>query len=139
MWSDKAGSQENLYSNFKRFHGRSSMHDGMLDVVAVNGSLHLGEMNMGLARPNQLCQGREITIESTSTIAMQVDGEPWTQKPCSITVTYKSHAHMLRKTADTNGEAALRMQELLTWASDRAILMEPQYQALLREMSRRFM
>jgi diacylglycerol kinase (ATP) len=139
MWSDKAGSQENLYSNFKRFHGRSSMHDGMLDVVAVNGSLHLGEMNMGLARPNQLCQGREITIESTSTIAMQVDGEPWTQKPCSITVTYKSHAHMLRKTADTNGEAALRMQELLTWASDRAILREPQYQALLREMSRRFM
>ena len=47
--------------------------------------------------------------------------------------------HMLRKTVDTNGEAALRMQELLTWASDRQVLGEPQYQALLKEMSRRFM
>jgi len=46
---------------------------------------------------------------------------------------------MLRKTVDTNGEAALRMQELLTWASDRQVLGEPQYQALLKEMSRRFM
>ena len=44
---------------------------------------------------------------------------------------------MLRKTVDTNGEAALRMQELLTWASDRQALGEPQ--SGLKEMSRRFM
>ena len=111
----------------------------MLDVVAVNGSLHLGEVNVGLARPIPLCQGKEITIESTSSVAMQVDGEPWTQKPCKIAVKYKSHAHMLRKTVDTNGEAALRMQELLNWASDNNLLVETQHQALLREMSRRFL
>ncbi|QDZ19489.1 diacylglycerol kinase [Chloropicon primus] len=140
MWNDRAGSQENLhrYGTFQSF-GRSSMHDGMLDVVAVNGSLHLGEMNVGLSRPTQLCQGKEITIEMTSPMAMQVDGEPWTQKPCQMTISHKSQAHMLRKTVDTNGEAALRMQELLTWASDRRVLGEDQYQALLKEMSRRFM
>ena len=66
------------------------MHDGMLDIVAVNGSLHLGEMNVGLARPIQLCQGREISIELVTPIAMQVDGEPWTQKPCKLTIRHKS-------------------------------------------------
>ena len=138
MWNDRAGSYENLFRDFE-WYGRSSMHDGMLDVVAVNGSLHLGEVNVGLARPIPLCQGKEITIESTSSVAMQVDGEPWTQKPCKIAVKYKSHAHMLRKTVDTNGEAALHMQELLNWASDNNLLVETQHQALLREMSRRFL
>lgn len=138
MWNDRCGSYDNLNGGFIRNFGRSSMHDGHLDVVAVNGSLHLGEMNVGLARPTQLCQGKEITIELTSPIAMQVDGEPWTQKPCKMTVQFSSQAHMLRKTVDTNGEASLRMQELLHWASDRRILSEGGYQALLKEMSRRY-
>jgi len=144
MWNDRSTSYESLYQLAESFRlgrsfGRSSMHDGMLDVVAVNGSFHLGQVNVGLARPIPLCQGKEITIESTCSTAMQVDGEPWTQKPCHISVSHRSQAHMLRKTVDTNGEAALRMQELLNWASDKDLLMDSQHQQLLREMSRRFL
>lgn len=139
MWSDRIGSVENLYlEDFHQF-SKSYMNDGMLDVVAVKGSFHLGEVNVGLARPAQICQGREITIQTIKPVAMQVDGEPWTQQPSTINVNWKSHAEMLRRTADTDGEAALRMQELLTWASDKGLLLEAQHAALLREMSRRFM
>ena len=96
MWNNRAHASvgDNLYrlggGGFQQSFGRSSMHDGMLDIVAVNGSLHLGEMNVGLARPIQLCQGREISIELVTPIAMQVDGEPWTQKPCKLTIRHKS-------------------------------------------------
>mmetsp|Transcript_1224 Transcript_1224/g.2786 ORF Transcript_1224/g.2786 Transcript_1224/m.2786 type:complete len:207 (+) Transcript_1224:352-972(+) len=138
MWNVKNSSSENLYLEDISQFSHSSMHDGMLDVVAVKGSLHLGEVNVGLARPTQICQGREITIVTSSPTAMQVDGEPWMQNTCTINISLKGQSEMLRKTVDTSGEAALYMQELLTWSLDKGLLMNSQYSSMMREMSRRF-
>jgi hypothetical protein len=50
--------------------------DGILEVVAVDGSLHLARILLGMARPHQIGQATLVEIASSDTVLMQVDGEP---------------------------------------------------------------
>lgn len=67
----------------------ASMQDGMLEVVAVNGVVHLGQLQVGLSKAFKICQCKEVTITTTKDLPMQVDGEPWPQPKSVIKITRK--------------------------------------------------
>ncbi|XP_053152958.1 diacylglycerol kinase epsilon isoform X2 [Hemicordylus capensis] len=70
--------------------------DGLLEVVGVNGSFHCAQIQVKLANPVRLGQAHTVRlILNSSKMPMQVDGEPWAQGPCTITITHKTHARML--------------------------------------------
>ncbi|ETE61712.1 Diacylglycerol kinase epsilon, partial [Ophiophagus hannah] len=70
--------------------------DGLLEVVGVNGSFHCAQIQVKLANPVRLGQAHTVRLVlKNSKMPMQVDGEPWAQGPCAITITHKTHALML--------------------------------------------
>lgn len=50
----------------------SSMDDGLLEVVAVYGSFHLGKLQVGLSRAVRVAQASEIELITSRRLAMQV-------------------------------------------------------------------
>ena len=67
--------------------GSSSMSDGMLEVMGVYGIRHLGLIKSGLASAVPICQGRRLAFNCTIQTPMQIDGEPFMQKPCVVELT----------------------------------------------------
>jgi diacylglycerol kinase (ATP) len=45
---------------------------------------HLAQIRTGFADPIPLAQGKHIQIQTKRELPMQIDGEPWLQKPCTI-------------------------------------------------------
>ena len=64
----------------------TSMNDQVLEVVAVTGIAHLGQIKAGLANAVPLAQGSKINFICKRKLHMQVDGEPWLQFPCEMTI-----------------------------------------------------
>ena len=58
----------------------ASADDGKFEICAVYGALHLGAIKGGIARSNQLLQGRKLVIKSKETFTkyehldIQIDG-----------------------------------------------------------------
>ncbi|XP_073444202.1 diacylglycerol kinase epsilon [Dendrobates tinctorius] len=70
--------------------------DGLLEVVGVYGAFHCAQIQVKLANPVRLGQAHTVRlILKSSRMPMQVDGEPWAQGPCTVTITHKTHALML--------------------------------------------
>ncbi|KAF6165158.1 hypothetical protein GIB67_000742 [Kingdonia uniflora] len=65
-----------------------SMHDKMLEVVSISGTWHLGKLQVGLSRARRLAQGQLIKIQLCAALPVQVDGEPWFQEPCTLTISH---------------------------------------------------
>jgi hypothetical protein len=57
--------------------GKSKRADGLIDVVAIYGAVHLGQLSLGTDRPVRLCQARSVSISVTKSFPIQVDGQPW--------------------------------------------------------------
>ena len=76
-WAGGAGDLWKTSSSFKR----QSMDDGIIEVLGVTDMLHLGQVQVGMDLPLQLCQGRRVEIKSigkfTGKVAFQIDGEPF--------------------------------------------------------------
>jgi len=74
-----------------------AIDDGKLELVAVTGSFHLANVSINLSSAIRLAQGKQIKIKfiKPSTLSAQVDGEPWIQKPCEITIEHLNQAKML--------------------------------------------
>eukprot|EP00299_Pterocystis_sp_00344_P002383 c12698_g1_i1.p1 GENE.c12698_g1_i1~~c12698_g1_i1.p1 ORF type:complete len:343 (+),score=76.30 c12698_g1_i1:34-1029(+) len=64
--------------------------DGLLELVSVRSTLHVGLIKIHLARATRIAQGREVKITSIAEhpkkLAYQVDGEPWLNAPLDITI-----------------------------------------------------
>ncbi|KAM8772807.1 diacylglycerol kinase epsilon [Acanthopagrus schlegelii] len=72
------------------------LDDGLLEVVGVFGSFHCAQIQVKLANPVRLGQAHTVRLVlKSSKMPMQVDGEPWAQGPCTITITHKTQALML--------------------------------------------
>ncbi|XP_041077108.1 diacylglycerol kinase epsilon-like [Polyodon spathula] len=74
----------------------SRLDDGLLEVVGVFGSFHCAQIQVKLANPVRIGQAHTVRlILRSGKMPMQVDGEPWAQGPCTITITHKTRALML--------------------------------------------
>jgi len=64
----------------------ASISDGLFEVLAIKGPVQLGGVKSGIARPKKIAQGAQITIETSTKMPIQADGEPWIQEPCTVSV-----------------------------------------------------
>ncbi|KAM9769802.1 diacylglycerol kinase epsilon isoform 1-T3 [Menidia menidia] len=81
------------------------LDDGLLEVVGVFGSFHCAQIQVKMANPVRLGQAHTVRLVlRSSTMPMQVDGEPWAQGPCSVTITHKTQALMLYRSGEQTDE-----------------------------------
>jgi diacylglycerol kinase (ATP) len=140
---DSADELHNMMSPEERFAHvtacdmPSSCQDGYLDVVSIRGAFHLGQIKVGLSNAQRLCQCREATIVIKNKVAVQVDGEPWRQNTCRLTIKRKKDpAVMLHRSADDGG-VETEMSKLLDWAEARNMIDSQVHSILMKEFSRR--
>ncbi|KAI3876937.1 hypothetical protein MKX03_032482 [Papaver bracteatum] len=115
-----------------------SMHDKMLEVVSISGMWHLGKLQVGLSRAKRLAQGQSIKIHICVPLPVQVDGEPWLQEPCTLTVSHHGQAFMLKRASEEPlGHAAALIADVLENAESSRVITASQKRVLLQEMALR--
>lgn len=74
-----------------------SINDGVLEVAGLYSALHIARLQVNMADPLRLGQATSIklTLKDTRSLPVQVDGEPWEEGPCVITITHHNQALML--------------------------------------------
>ncbi|XP_072502874.1 diacylglycerol kinase epsilon [Notamacropus eugenii] len=86
--------------------------DGLLEVVGVYGSFHCAQIQVKLANPFRIGQAHTVRlILKSSKMPMQIDGEPWAQGPCTVTITHKTRAKMLYYTGEQTDDDASSASE----------------------------
>ncbi|KAK7265848.1 hypothetical protein RJT34_33472 [Clitoria ternatea] len=126
--------EDETYDNFDP----QSMHDKVLEVVSISGTWHLGKLQVGLSRARRLAQGQSIKIQLFATFPVQIDGEPWFQETCTISITHHGQAFMLRRAAEEPlGHAAAIITDVLENAETSNVINASQKRALLHEMALR--
>ena len=55
----------------------------------------MAQLQVGLSTPHHIGQASSITIKFKDSLPVQVDGEPWLQRPCTMTVNRNGQATML--------------------------------------------
>ncbi|PPR90642.1 hypothetical protein GOBAR_AA30040 [Gossypium barbadense] len=150
--------EDDTYENFDP----QSMHDKILEVVSISGTWHLGTLQsvdckvqtqdgkaqplthcplcwtVGLSRAQRLAQGQSIKIQLFAVLPVQIDGEPWSQQPCTLAISHHSQAFMLRRTAEERlGHAAAIITNVLESAETNHVINTSQKRALLQEMALR--
>ena len=98
-----------------------SYDDGLLEVVSIRGLTQMAATKTlpGIT-PTRLAQGRtiRISINPGDDVPIQVDGEAWMQKPCSLTIHHKGRVQMLCRDK--------AMQKMLkSWKGPELITAEP--------------
>ncbi|KAL8171767.1 hypothetical protein V2J09_023571 [Rumex salicifolius] len=113
-----------------------SMHDKMLEIVCVSGSWQLGKLQVGLSQAKRLAQGSVIRIHTSGQFPVQIDGEPYIQKPGCLEISHHEQVYMLRKaTEEPGGRALAIMTEVLLDAERKSIIKASQKQELLQQMA----
>ena len=95
MWSSASASEA---SQSGESFQKSRKDDKLLEIVAVTGALHLGQLNVGVAKPVQIAQGSRVRIELKRKLPVQIDGEPWMQRaPATLKISVKDSFQMLAR------------------------------------------
>lgn len=117
----------------------SSCQDGLMDIVTVQSSVHLGQIRVGLSNAHVVCQCKEAEVRINRSMAIQVDGEPWRQNGSSVLKVKrkKEAAIMLHRAPDDGSGVETEMSKLLGWAEERQIIDKHVHDALMKEFSRR--
>ncbi|KAL6178013.1 hypothetical protein ACLB2K_049533 [Fragaria x ananassa] len=126
--------EDETYDNFDP----QSMHDKILEVVSISGTWHLGKLQVGLSRARRLAQGQSIRIQLFAAFPVQIDGEPWFQQPCTLSISHHGQAFMLKRAAEEPlGHAAAIITDVLENAETTHVINASQKRALLQEMALR--
>jgi len=85
-----------------------SSQDGLLEVVAVTGALHLAQIKAGISSSLKLSQSSAFEIHLTQSLPLEFDGEPMRTRSalCTLSITRSSPALMMRRSADSETAAA---------------------------------
>eukprot|EP00884_Botryococcus_braunii_P004188 jgi/Botrbrau1/13770/Bobra.0056s0025.1 len=115
---------------------KQSCCDGILEVVGVGGSFHLGQLQVGLSRALRICQCRTARIRLLGPTPLQVDGEPWLQGVGVVEVKARGQALMLQR-IENEPQARLMqaVQEALAQAERKALISPAQRFALTAELA----
>jgi diacylglycerol kinase (ATP) len=70
-----------------------SMNDGKIEVIGLYTS-HLVKIQIGIGG-DRICQAKHIKLTTSTTIPIQIDGEPARLLPSIIEITHKNQATML--------------------------------------------
>ncbi|VFQ76474.1 unnamed protein product [Cuscuta campestris] len=128
LWQNEDESYDNFYPQ--------SMHDKILEVVSISGTWHLGKLQVGLSKARRLAQGQTIKIQLFAAFPVQIDGEPWYQPPCTLTITHHGQAFMLKRaTEEPLGHAAAIIADVLENAESSQVINASQKRALLQQMA----
>ncbi|KAG2310038.1 hypothetical protein Bca52824_021595 [Brassica carinata] len=126
--------EDETYENFDP----QSMHDKIVEVVSISGTWHLGKLQVGLSRARRLAQGQSVKIQLCAPLPVQIDGEPWSQQPCTLTISHHGQAFMLKRAAEEPlGHAAAIITDVLENAETNEVINASQKRALLQEMALR--
>lgn len=124
--------EDDNYDNFDP----QSMHDRILEVVSISGTWHLGKLQVGLSRARRLAQGQNIKIQLLAPLPVQIDGEPWMQSPCTLTISHHGQAFMLKRSAEEPlGHAAAIVADVLAHAETNHVINASQKRTLLQEIA----
>lgn len=75
-----------------------AIDDGLLEVVSLRGTLHLGQLQVGLGKgAHRLAQGTSILLRTSVDLPMQTDGEPWSQPACEVTIKRQDQVRVLHR------------------------------------------
>ncbi|XP_065196869.1 diacylglycerol kinase theta-like [Sycon ciliatum] len=75
----------------------AALNDGMLEVIGVQGVMHLGQIQGNIRGGLRLAQGSSLVLTMASPMPVQIDGEPWLQPVSRCTVQAGHSAQMLRR------------------------------------------
>jgi len=89
----------------RRTFSPSRKDDGVIEIVAVSGALHLGQLNVRMSTPVRIAQARDVSIELKRKLPVQVDGEPWLQRRGRLDVRLQDSFRMLKKRTNDNTNA----------------------------------
>lgn len=116
--------------------GSQSMCDGKLEIVAVGGSWHLGQLTVGLSRAERLRQGRKIVVRTAEALPMQIDGEPFVQPAGKVSMTLRGQSRVLRRVENKPIAKLMRaVEDALESAADKGIISVAQHDALAGELA----
>jgi len=115
----------------------SSRQDGMLDVVAVYGAFHLGQLQMGLASAEKVGQCRAVRLATNDALPMQVDGEPWVQEKCVIRIQAQPDKIPMLMFTKEGGEVVEDVQYALDNALAQNFINSTQHGSIMAEISNR--
>lgn len=120
----------------EELHWRApSMSDRLLEVVGVNGVLHLGTTQIGIGGATRLAQCSELSIKTSERLPLQVDGEPFEFEPGDITISTFNQCFMLQHSAESGGLSTAI--DAVDHCMDNGTINAEQRNVVIREIARR--
>ncbi|PFH33011.1 hypothetical protein BESB_082100 [Besnoitia besnoiti] len=135
---------------------QQSINDQLIEVVGFKSLFHLGQVQVGLAKPVRICQGRELKLILPQEVPLQIDGEPtMLQANTTMHITWNAETPVLlasdksaeRQTLATVQQvnfcenfcvSAVFCLQVLATAYSRGLLNDYQFAQLAKEFQKRF-